>query len=345
MSQELTTDLQRKKSLLVSMAAKYGMDAEAFKSTIKATVMPSNATNEQMAAFLLVASQYDLNPVTKEIHAFPARGGGITPVVGIDGWINLAQRRIEFDGMEFDFTDDDSGSPVSCTCRVYRKDRTRPIVVTEYMDECRRATDPWKSHPRRMLRHKAAIQGIRYAFGFSGIRDEDDAEIIYAGEARRVEDHASTASASIMSQARQKKSVERQPEWPKELEGEWVDSRGIIFNPEIHGVRGSTPVVTDSGEFKKRRGCDPDLHARLEQDAFEAMCDEHDKAEMKMQEQQKGVELNPEIRSAIERATNAEDLADAEDMLRDFEGPSDQHEELVRLVAARRHKLMQIDRG
>lgn len=352
MSQELTTDTQQKKSLLVSLAAKYGMDAEAFKNTIKATVMPNNATNEQMAAFLLVAFQYDLNPVTKEIYAFPARGGGVTPVVGIDGWINLAQRRPEFDGMEFEFDDGDDGAPVSCTCRVYRKDRTRPIIVTEYMDECRRATDPWKSHPRRMLRHKAAIQGIRYAFGFSGIKDEDDAEIIYAGEAKRVEDYASTASASIMSQSRQRKIVEQQPEWPKEIDGGWVDSRGIEFNSEIHGVRGSIPAVTDSGEFKKRRGCDPILHAKLEQEAIEAIEDAEADPEPEPESEPLGSRSEPqeggvnfEIRSAIERATNTEDLADAEDMLRDgFDGTSDQHDELVRLVAVRRHKLMQIER-
>jgi hypothetical protein len=34
----------------------------------------------------------------------------------------------------------------------------------------------------RMLRHKAAIQGIRYAFGFSGIMEPDEAESIAVRE-------------------------------------------------------------------------------------------------------------------------------------------------------------------
>jgi len=167
-------------SLIAAMAGKYNMEPAAFQQTIKSTVMPSGATNEQMAAFLLVANEYDLNPITKEIHAFPAKGGGVTPVVGIDGWINLAQRRPEFDGMEHEWAHDEKGNPISCTCKIYRKDRTRPIVVTEFMDECRRPSEPWRTHPRRMLRHKATIQAIRYAFGFAGIKDEDDAEVIYA---------------------------------------------------------------------------------------------------------------------------------------------------------------------
>jgi RecT family protein len=44
------------------------------------------------------------------------------------------------------------------------------------MAECVRATDPWKKWPNRMLRHKAAIQCARYAFGFSGIMEPDEYE-------------------------------------------------------------------------------------------------------------------------------------------------------------------------
>ena len=173
-------------SLIAAMAARYNMEPSAFQATIKATVMPTNATNEQMAAFLLVANEYDLNPITKEIYAFPAKGGGVTPVVGVDGWVNLAQRRPEFDGMDHEWEHDEKGEPVACTCKIWRKDRSRPVVVTEFMAECKRGTDPWRSHPRRMLRHKATIQAIRYAFGFAGIKDEDDAEVIY-GNATIVE--------------------------------------------------------------------------------------------------------------------------------------------------------------
>ena len=58
--------------------------------------------------------------------------------------------------------------------------------------ECKkRDVAPWKSHPRRMLRHKAMIQCARLAFGFAGIYDQDEAERIaeaapIEGTARRV---------------------------------------------------------------------------------------------------------------------------------------------------------------
>lgn len=274
MSNPLATVTQAARvSLIATMANRYGMDPQAFQSVIRATVMPSSATNEQMAAFLMVANEYDLNPVTKEIYAFPAKGGGVTPVVGIDGWVNLAQRRQEFDGMEHEYSHDANGKLVSCTCRIYRKDRTRPVVVTEFMDECARNTDPWKSHPRRMLRHKATIQAIRYAFGFSGIKDEDDAEVIY-GTATVVSPapiESESVRKRLMEQARQlpqpAPAIDPRPsEWPQpNADGEMVDSRGCPWIAEAHSAGQS---VNDTGEWRRKRGVDPAAVERLEREAM-----------------------------------------------------------------------------
>jgi PAS domain-containing protein len=73
-----------------------------------------------------------------------------------------------------DFEQDDE----SCTCIIYRKDRSHPVKVTEYLSECKRAVKPWQSHPKRMLRHKSLIQCARLAFGYVGIFDLDEAERI-----------------------------------------------------------------------------------------------------------------------------------------------------------------------
>jgi phage recombination protein Bet len=152
---------------------------------LKATAFKGPATDAQMTALCVVAQQYGLNPFTRELYAFPDRNNGIVPVVGVDGWSRIINDNAQFDGM--DFKQDDE----SCTCTIYRKDRSHPIVVTEYMTECKRDVAPWKSHPRRMLRHKAMIQCARLAFGFAGIYDQDEAERIaeaapIEGTARRV---------------------------------------------------------------------------------------------------------------------------------------------------------------
>ena len=76
-------------SIRAAMAERYGMRPDAFEETLRATVIPSTASREEFAAFLMVARQYNLNPVTREIYAFPKKGGGLQPIVSVDGWTNL----------------------------------------------------------------------------------------------------------------------------------------------------------------------------------------------------------------------------------------------------------------
>lgn len=170
MSQEIA-----KKSVTVDMATRFHMEPAAFEATLRATVVPANVTKEQFAAFLLVARKYNLDPVTRQIYAMPTQGGGIQPIVSIDGWMALINSHPQFDGMEFE-DHPENGKITAITCRMFRKDRTHPTSVTEYMGECVRSTSTWKQWPARMLRHKAAIQAARYAFGFSGIMEPDEAE-------------------------------------------------------------------------------------------------------------------------------------------------------------------------
>ncbi len=177
----VTTEVKRGPSVLEAMAERYGMMPAAFEATVRATVVPNNTTKEEFAAFLLVAKEYRLNPLTKEIYAFPKKGGGIVPIVSIDGWVSLVNSHDACDGFEFEFTHAENGDLISCICKMYRKDRGRPVTVEEFLSECIRPTDPWKMR-HRMLRHKSMIQAARYAFGFSGVYDSDEgAEIAERG--------------------------------------------------------------------------------------------------------------------------------------------------------------------
>lgn len=133
-------------------------------------------------ALLIVADQYGLNPFTRQIFAFDDKRSGIVPVVSVDGWVQILNDHPQYDNCDFKF-DEKSDPPAWCECTIYRKDRSHPTIVREYMIEVRRETGPWKSHPRRMLRHKTLIQCARIALGFSGIYDEDEAARIAAGEA------------------------------------------------------------------------------------------------------------------------------------------------------------------
>src|SRR5215204_392677 len=166
--------LQPRLSVVESVARQYGMEPTRFEQTLRATVVPKECSREDFAAFLLVAKEYGLNPILREIYAMPKKGGGIAVIVGVDGWAKMVSRRPEADGMAFEDHRTGEGQLIAITCKMYRKDRAHPIEATEYYAECNRGTDTWRQWPYRMLRHKALIQAARYAFGFSGIIDPDE---------------------------------------------------------------------------------------------------------------------------------------------------------------------------
>jgi phage recombination protein Bet len=168
-----------------------GASTDELIGVLKATAFKGQVSDAQMAALLVVANQYGLNPWTKEIYAFPDKNNGIVPVVGVDGWSRIINSDSNFDGMEF--VEDNEWTE----CIIFRKDRSHPIKVREYMVECKRANaGPWQSHPRRMLRHKAMIQCARLAFGFVGIYDLDEAERIVEGEYTVVQ-HGRPGTAAV----------------------------------------------------------------------------------------------------------------------------------------------------
>jgi phage recombination protein Bet len=160
-----------KPSALAIMASRFDMEPAKLMDTLKATVF-KGASNEQLAALVVVANEHGLNPFTREIYAFPDKGGGIQAVIGVDGWIRIITQHPSFDGFDHQF--EGEGNDLSCTVTLYRKDISRPVKVTEYLSECRRGTEPWKQYPKRMLRHKALIQAGRIAFGLGSLKDEDD---------------------------------------------------------------------------------------------------------------------------------------------------------------------------
>lgn len=185
-------------SQLSAVLGLHNVDPAELEQTLIQTAFKSTTqiTREQMGALLIVASQYKLNPWTKEIYAFPDKSKGIIPVVGVDGWSRIINSNPNLNGIEFVFSDNMvrmNKAKVDCPewvdCLIYRKDRDRPTVVREYLDEVYREpmgqngfAGPWQSHPKRFLRHKALIQCARLAFGFVGIYDQDEAERINESE-------------------------------------------------------------------------------------------------------------------------------------------------------------------
>ncbi len=212
---------QPRTTALGIMADRLSVDPSKLLDTLKATCF-KGASNEEMLALVAVSNRYGLDPLTKQIYAFPSKGG-ITPVVSVDGWLHILNSQPQFDGIEFLFEDGPDGKPASVTAVVYRKDRTHATKVTEYFAECYRPTEPWKQFPRRMLRHKAVKEAVRVAFGISGITDEDEARDIakntVAFEKVRVEKPVAEAPKLIEVEAvAVSADTTPEPDWAAELE-------------------------------------------------------------------------------------------------------------------------------
>jgi len=170
--------------LVGRLAQRYGVPANTLLGVLRDTVFKppkgeAAFSDVELAAALVLAEKYDLNPFAREIYVTRHRGA-LLVIVPIDGWAKIANAQEAYDGCEFDYENDSQGEIYSTTCRIYRKDRSRPTEVTEFYEECfdpksDSPRDPWRKWGRRMLRHKAYIQAVRLAFSLSEAVDDDEA--------------------------------------------------------------------------------------------------------------------------------------------------------------------------
>lgn len=251
MSTALTT-------LTNKLAAKLdmGTDGSSLIATLKATAFKGEVTDAQMTALMVVANQYGLNPWTKEIYAFPDKNNGIIPVVGVDGWARIINDNPQFDGMVFAQPDEmvrmpgaNSDAPAWIECAMYRKDRTRPVIIREYLDEVYRepfkgkfglVAGPWQTHPKRFLRHKAMIQCARMAFGFGGIYDHDEAERIVEKDMGAAEvissRQAQAAAPAALPDYSQDAFAKNLGAWSAAIQGGKLTAEEVITRASTKGV-------------------------------------------------------------------------------------------------------------
>lgn len=172
---------------LATIAQSTGTSPEEIKEVISGMIISAKAqhgakaSDGELAVVAGVCATYGLNPLVKEAHAFIS-GGKLQVMIGIDGWLKIMNRHPDFDGVEFDYEWD--GKILSgVTTKIFTKNRSRPVCVTEWLDECKQdKSDAWRKYPKRMLRNKSLGQCIRVAFGISEILDDDEASRITQGE-------------------------------------------------------------------------------------------------------------------------------------------------------------------
>ena len=132
---------------------------EVIKESVAKTASPA-----EFAYFIEFCKHTGLNPIKREIWFIKIPGRGVQVVTGINGYLAIANSNSNFDGMETEFEDDEQGNPISCTCRVWRKDRSHAHVEKVYMREYNLKQGTWLTKPRTMLAKVAKAHALREAF-------------------------------------------------------------------------------------------------------------------------------------------------------------------------------------
>ena len=221
---------ENRKSVMAALAAKLEIDPQKLMAVLKKTAFKECRNDEEFMAMCMVANKYGLDPITREIYAFPnKKTGAVVPVVGYDGWQKIANAHPQYDGVEFE----EAGDGSWCKCRIWRKDRSHPTEMTEWLEECVMDTGPWKKYPRRMLRNKAFNQCARGAFNLSGFYDPDEALRIQRCQEEELARQIEQPKQTQLGQKR--KSVSELLAKPKEAE-EVVENAEIEPQPELEAV-------------------------------------------------------------------------------------------------------------
>jgi hypothetical protein len=166
------------------LAALIGMESSAMLDTIKAQCFktnPANVTNEQLAAFVSIAAEMQVNPLLPGmLYAYPTTGGGIVPIMGPDGVFKKLMEHPQVDSWEVIVypENDVSVAPTHATAFIWRKGTDRPLKYTALFSEWKINSNPnWNTRPRHMLGLRALKHCARQIIhGIPG--DEDDRHIM-----------------------------------------------------------------------------------------------------------------------------------------------------------------------
>ena len=171
-----------KNKLIHDLAAAASMTPDEFIAVVKQRCFKDGAASDaQLILLLTIAKKYDLNPLAREVHAFinEKRGNAMEISIGLDGWIKIATRHVQFNGYEATPILNEQGVLTGIDMRMHRKDWAYPGVYTAWMDEWlvagkQGAKSNWEQYPRHRLFGKAFQECARFTFGITEVVDEDD---------------------------------------------------------------------------------------------------------------------------------------------------------------------------
>lgn len=159
--------------------------------TIRKTVA-IGANDSELKMFLSIAGTYGLDPFLHEIWFMQMRGRN-TIITGRDGYLKIANRTPEFDGMSSDvvraadrfvkegdeikhlYGGANRGEIVGAYAIVYRKDRKHPAYFfAPFREYYKGNSGVWAQYPSAMIQKVAESMALKRAFSISGLVTEEE---------------------------------------------------------------------------------------------------------------------------------------------------------------------------
>ena len=229
MGGEITTVQQDEKAMMGLLKEMYG----------------KNLSDLEFKTLIYMARKYDLDPVQHEIWALKYGNNAATIMTGRDGFLAIAHKSGQFDGMETLAIMRDGSEVATCLdakelagaiCRVWRKDMAHPIVVAVPLHEYNTGKSNWAKMPETMIKKVAESQSLRRAFNISGM---------YSPEEMDQAEYLPQKTETPKQEAPKEKPVEDPmlEELPEKKRLEILSSTDSLFNQLAHEAETSVETV------------------------------------------------------------------------------------------------------
>lgn len=157
---------------------------------LKSTIVPSNATEDEIKLFVLLSKKYNLDPFAKEIvmTKYNTKNGPKTSFITTrDGYLKIAMSDPDFDGVvsfvvkEGDEFEVDAGKlevkhrfgskrgQIIGAWAIARHKKRPPVIVFVDFKEYCQTTAVWEQYPSAMIQKVAEVSALRRQFNISGL--------------------------------------------------------------------------------------------------------------------------------------------------------------------------------
>jgi phage recombination protein Bet len=134
------------------------------------------ATDPEFKIFVATARLLGLNPMLKQVWCVKNENRPDLPAqiyASRDGFLAIAHRSGQFDGMQSGVKKNDQGEDVGW-CRIYRRDMSHPFEVEILRSEYDTGKSLWQTKPQTMTVKVAEAHCLRRAFDICGVYTPDE---------------------------------------------------------------------------------------------------------------------------------------------------------------------------